>query len=322
MSNIQSHKHSPVLLREAIDGLNIQKKKRYIDATLGSGGHALEIIKKGGLLLGIDQDPEAVERTKKRLEKVYPEFGQRACPVLYQKVKNQSKNEIKSNYFQPTFCVGTFSKLEQIADNLGFNRPAGILFDLGVSSEQLASLKKGLSFSINAPLDMRLDPTLSKSAKDVINELKEEELYEIFTRNAQEELARPIAQSIVSARRLKPIETTDELARIISQVKKNRKAKIHPATKVFLALRIEVNNEIENLKKGLSQAIKILDQKGRLVVISFHQTEDRIVKQSLKKAATVNQLTVLNKKPIVPTKNEIIKNPRSRSAKLRIAQKL
>jgi 16S rRNA (cytosine1402-N4)-methyltransferase len=264
----------------------------------------IEIIKKGGLLLGIDRDPDAIKRAKERLKK--------ASSFL----ENNRKN------LQPIIRQGNFANLKQQAEKYGFTKVRGILFDLGISSYQIESSKKGFSFNQNSPLDMRLDPKLAVSAKDLVNDLSEKELYEIFTRNSQEELARPIAQAIVSASNLKSINTTAELTRVILSIKpKSKKSKIHPATKVFLALRIEVNNEINNLKKGLRQAVEILEKRGRLVVVSFHETEDRIVKNLFKKFEKNGTVENLSKKPTLPTKKEIVNNPRSRSAKLRISQK-
>lgn len=300
MYKYRKHKHLPVLLDESTDALKVQKGKKYIDATVGDGGHALQILKNGGQLLAIDRDPEAIQRAREQLSKVYP-----ACPDY-------------------TLVLGNFKDLLKVAKEHGFESSSGILFDLGVSSYQLEDPRKGLSFKLNAPLDMRLDPNLKITAADLVNQSKEGKLYEIFIRNAQEELARPIAKAIVSARSLKPIKTTAELAEIVGSVvaNKRRKSKIHPATKVFLALRIKINLEIENLKEGLTQAIEILEPKGRLAVISFHETEDRLVKRALLKAQKTKKLKIITKKPIIPSKDEVKSNPRARSAKLRIGERL
>ena len=172
----------------------------------------------------------------------------------------------------------------------------------------------------DGPLDMRLDSTLTRTAADIINQSSEDELYEIFTRFSQEELARPFAAAIIRARRLKSILTTRELAQIIEERSGGRIGAIHPATKVFLALRIAVNHELENLQEGIVQAIDLLEPKGRLVVISFHETEDRIVKRIFKKKESQGRLTILSKKPVRPTQAEIRKNPRSRSARMRLVE--
>lgn len=310
MQNNKRDRHLPVLLEEVINGLAIRSGNKYIDATVGDAGHALEIIKKGGLLLGIDRDPKAVVRARQRLKE--------ACPASYKKIG--SFNNLTEN-FQPIICQGNFANLKSVALKYGFNNCQGVLFDLGVSSHQLQSLTKGLSFSQNVPLDMRLDPNSKISAKELVNTLSEKELYGIFTRNAQEELARSISKAIISTRSLKPIKTTGELVAIVRKVKsRTKKSKIHPATKVFLALRIEVNNEIENLKKGISQAVDLLETNGRLAIISFHETEDRLVKLSFRKKEGIIEL--VEKKPIIPSNYEINNNPRSRSAKLRIIKKL
>lgn len=313
-SSNRHNKHISVLAQQVIEGLKVKKSEQYIDATIGDAGHAVEIVKKGGYLLGIDQDPEAVNRAKHWLKQ--------ACPVPYRKIRDSSGSKIPRKFLQPIVIRGNFADLKEIAKSQGFTSPLGILFDLGISSHQLQSDLKGLSFGRDMPLDMRLNPNLEISAKDIVNNLGKEELYEIFIRNAQEELARPIAQAILSARHIKPINTTDELAQIILEVKKTKKSKIHPATKVFLALRMEVNDEIGALKRGLSQGINILKSKGRLVVISFHETEDRTVKNALKKAYRNRILKLITKKPIAPSTKEKENNPRSRSAKLRIAEKL
>lgn len=308
MSNHKKGKHVPVLTKEAIQGLNVQKGKQYIDATVGDAGHAARIIKKGGLVLAIDWDPGAVKRAKQRLKEVF-----------------LAPNQVLRGPTQPFICVvGNFKNLAKIAGKYGFGHPAGILFDLGVSSPQLEDPKRGLSFTKEGALDMRLDPSLKRTAKDLINELSQEELYEIFTRNAQEELARPISKAIVRARRLKPVATTVELAEIVRGVAATRRGrhKLHPATKVFLALRIEVNEETANLKEGVFQAIDLLRPEGRLVVISFHETEDRIVKHALRKGLREKKLTILTRKPMTTSMPERRRNPRARSAKLRIAERL
>ncbi|OGY18454.1 MAG: 16S rRNA (cytosine(1402)-N(4))-methyltransferase [Candidatus Chisholmbacteria bacterium RIFCSPLOWO2_01_FULL_50_28] len=295
--------HLPVLIKEAIEALHIQKGRKYIDATVGEGGHALEIVKRGGRLLAIDVDPKAVERARKRIE------------------ETREKERDGGQAGEPSFAVGNFRNIARIAKDKGFNRVSGILFDLGVSSVQLEGNGKGLSFTNDSPLDMRLDPDLPRTAADLVKTLSQEELYEIFTRNAQEDLARPISQALVIARRIKPIYSTRQLAEVVASVAK-RRSRLHPATKVFLALRIEVNDEIKALKEGLTQAIGLLEKKGRLVVISFHETEDRIVKQLFKKIHKENKILLLTKKPIVPGSDEQGANPRARSAKLRIAERV
>lgn len=302
---MESSLHQPVLLQEVIKGLGIEPGKKYIDATLGDAGHALEIIKKGGSLLGIDRDAEQISRARARLKKAWSALSSK-------KVKGQKK---------PVLILGNFAQLDQLAKAHDFLAPQGILFDLGISSRQLDSGKKGLSFNQDTALDMRLDESCPLSAKDLINSKTEGELYELFIRNVQEELARPIARAIVRARSLKPIETTGELSRIISGVKNKRK-KLHPATKIFLALRMEVNAEIDNLTAGLKGALQILSSQGRLAIISFHESEDRIVKKTFKKWQQAEKVRIISKKPILPSASQKQQNPRSRSAKLRIACKI
>jgi 16S rRNA (cytosine1402-N4)-methyltransferase len=288
--------HQPVLLREVIELLNIKKDKKYIDATVGGGGHAEAILRIGGQVLGIDWDPEAVKHSKEYLEEV--------CPGTSWKI-----------------VCDSFVNLEKIAKKEGFSQVLGILFDLGVSSHQLLGQKRGFSFQKNAPLDMRMDPKLAVTAADLLKVLSKKQLYALFTKFAQENRARAIANAIVRARGLKPIKTSRELADLVVTVYDGkRKVKgLHPATKVFLALRIAVNSELENLKAALPQAVSLLRPGGRLAVISFHESEDRIVKRFFKET---KRLKILFKKPITPSEEEIKINPRSRSAKLRVAGKV
>ena len=288
--------HQPVLLNEAIKLLNIKKERKYIDATVGGGGHAEAVLKTGGRVLGIDWDPEAVRYAKEYLKK--------ACPDTSWKITR-----------------GNFANLEEIANKEGFGKVSGILFDLGVSSYQLKTSERGFSFQKDASLDMRMDPRLAITAADLLKVLSKKQLNVLFTRFAQEKRARAIADAIVRARRIKPIETTKELVDLVTSVYggKRKIRAIHPATKVFLALRIVVNSELENLKVVLSQALDLLKPNGRLVVISFHESEDRIVKRFLKNE---KKIQILTKKPITPSEEEIRINPRSRSAKLRVGEKI
>lgn len=288
--------HKPVLLREVIELLNIEKNKKYIDATVGGGGHAEAILKTGGQVLGIDWDPKAIKHVK--------EYLKQACPDTSWKI-----------------VCGSFVNLEEIAKKEGFGQILGILFDLGVSSYQLLAQKRGFSFQKNAPLDMRMDPKLAVTAADLLKVLSKKQLYALFTKFAQENRARAIANAIVRARGLKPIKTTSELADLVVNVyggKKKVKG-LHPATKVFLALRIAINSELENLELVLPQAVSLLKQGGRLAVISFHESEDRIVKRFFKETKS---LKVLTKKPVPPSEEEVKRNPRSRSAKLRVVEKV
>lgn len=299
--------HQPVLLNEAIQFLKVQKGKRYIDTTIGGGGHAQAIIDQGGLLLGIDCDPQAVAYTQKRLSSV--------CPAMHRLVHGPDAfvRVVKAN----------FADLKKIADQFGFSSVDGILFDLGVSSFQLETASRGFSFRQNGPLDMRMDPEMSVSAADLVNALSRKELYELFIRLGEEKRARTIADALVRARRLRKITTTQELANISIAVYGGQEkiGHLHPATKVFQALRIAVNDELNNLKSALPEAAKLLEKKGRLAVISFHSLEDRIVKNFFKEMEKRGEFTILTMKPITPNKEEIIENVRSRSAKLRIMER-
>lgn len=290
--------HKPVLLKEVIDFLQVKTGKKYIDATVGGGGHSKAILEKGGKVLGIDCDPEAI--------KAAGEYLSSACP-------NTSWQ----------LARGNFSKLEEIATAYGFERAAGILFDLGVSSFQLQTARRGFSFNLEGPLDMRMDPDLKVTAADLINGLNRGELNELFSKLGEEHYSRRIAEAICRARELAPITSNDRLANIIFEAVpwRARKGRLHPATRCFQALRIAVNDEFNNLKKALPQALELLKPKGRLIIISFHSGEDRIVKQFFKKSAQEGNIKILTKKPVQPTVEEISENPRSRSAKLRAGEK-
>jgi len=310
--------HKSVLLKESIHYLKIQKGEKYIDATIGGGGHTEAILKKEGKVLGIDCDPEAIKAARRHLSQ--------ACPVPH---RDGAGPDAFWRHAQ-----GNFAHLKEIAQKEGFSQVAGVLFDLGVSTHQLETPQRGFSFSLKGPLDMRMDPSLSVTAADLINGLSKGELNELFSKLGQEKYSRRLAAAIVSARRVRLIETCEELTRIIIEArpKRARGEKIsrragprrwrrHPATRVFLALRIAVNDELNNLKKALPQAIEILKPKGRLVVISFHSGEDRIVKQFLRRERG-KKLKILTEKPVRPTPEERKQNPRSRSAKLRAAEKV
>lgn len=309
--------HQPVLLNEVLKFLDVKKGRKYIDSTVGGAGHAQAIIQKGGQLLGIDCDPEAVQASKERLQKV--------CPApLGAPRRNVEVSSLRGPNALWKITLGNFSKLDEIAKRERFEKVHGILFDLGVSSHQLETAKRGFSFQNEGPLDMRLDPAFSVTAADLVNALSRKELYALFTRLGEEKRARTIADALVRARCLKKIETTTELADIIVDVYGGRKKihHLHPATKVFQALRIAVNDELNNLKSGLFQAERLLKKQGRLVVISFHGLEDRIVKNFFKEENQAGRLGIMTKKPTTPSQKEVLENPRSRSAKLRAAFKI
>lgn len=301
--NRMSEYHVSVLLQEAIEALAIKQGETYIDATLGGGGHTSEILKRGGTVLGIDADDDAIAHAKER---------------FHEKV---------------TIAKGNFRNIQEIAGKKGFTQVSGILFDLGVSSYQFDKPEKGFSFQYEAPLDMRMDTALSVTAADLINALHKEELVELFITYGEEQHAKRIVSAIVEARRTKRIETTIELAEIIARVYPRKthplipssggetKRRIHPATKVFQALRIAVNDELHTLKEALTASIDLLKPKGRIVIISFHSLEDRIVKNAFLEFAEKNQGKIITKKPIIPTYEEIETNKRSRSAKMRVFEK-
>lgn len=287
--------HKSVLLQQTIDFLNPKRGDRFIDATAGGGGHTQELLGRGAKVLSIDRDEEAI------LE-----------------VREKQKDDQNL-----TLVQGNFSQIGQIARANGFENVDGILFDLGVSSHQLDTAKRGFSFQKEGPLDMRMDPGLNLTAGDIVNRFQKRRIYEIFKTYGQEKFSRAISKAILGARQIKPIETTTELAQIIKDAVPRgvgkRKSKVHPATKVFQALRIVVNSELLNLEEALPQTQELLKIGGRLVVISFHSLEDEIVKRFFKTNVNFKSLT---KKPIGPEESEIQKNPRARSAKLRAAERI
>ncbi len=281
--------HKPVLLREVLDRLDIRVNAWYLDATLGDGGHSLGILEKGGNIVGIDVDPEAIKRAGVRLGKI-----------------------AQLDRFK--LLSGNFRNLK---DLVGDKKFAGVLFDLGVSSLQLEDPKRGFSFLKDGPLDMRMDPTLEVKALDLINGLNKGELYELFTKLGEEKNAFRIVDALVSSREVNPIQTTTQLAGIIERSAR-RRGKIHPATKIFQALRIAVNDEQNALHGALPEALEVLEENGKIIVISFHSLEDRIVKVRFKEWEALNFGVVYTKKPITPSNDEIKNNPRSRSAKMRV----
>ncbi len=285
-----SNFHKSVLLQEAIDGLNVKAREKYIDATLGGGGHAGEILKHGGIVLGLDVDEDALAYVNKNF-------------------KFQISN------FKLTLAKGNFRDIDKIARLNNFEKVAGIIFDLGVSSHQIDTSSRGFSFQNEGPLDMRMDRDLGVRALDLIKILTKGELYEIFTKFGEETHAWEISSAIVRTRSIKPIETTADLAKIVFKIEGQSK-------KVFQALRIVVNDELNAITEALPKALGLLEQNGRLCVISFHSLEDRIVKNKFLEFEENKMGKIITKKPIVPTKVEIEKNKRARSAKLRIFEKL
>lgn len=277
--------HVPVLYQEALDLLAVQPGQVYVDATLGGAGHTRGILERGGLVLGLDQDPEAVARV-------------------------QALNLPGLRVFRKNF-----RHLKAVLEEAGVEKVAGILADLGVSSFHLDDPQRGFSYQREGPLDMRMGEE-GPTAQEVVNSLPLEELYRILRDMGEEKQAYRIAKAIVEARRKAPIRTTTELAEIVRQAVGFRKAG-HPARKTFQALRMYVNDELGALAEFLEQAKEALAPGGRLVVITFHSLEDRLVKRFLKESG----LKVLTKKPITPTPEEVAQNPRARSAKLRAGEK-
>ncbi len=300
--------HIPVMCSQVLFYLITKKKGVYLDCTLGGGGHSKEIIKQiypDGLLIGLDQDIEALEFAREKL-KAYQDR------VII----------VKNN----------FADLEISLQELGCRQITGILFDLGLSSHQVNIGSRGFSFLEDNLLDMRMDLSQQLDARYVVNNYSEKELWEIFGKYGEERFSRSIARLIVKEREKKPIETTKYLAKLVTDLyaryKKDR-WRIHPATRVFQALRIEVNNELEVLRRALIKAADFLEPKGRICVISYHSLEDRIVKQTFKELAAkeiINLygygLRILSKKPFYPSEDEIIENRRGRSAKMRVAEKI
>lgn len=283
--------HKPVLLTEVLTALNVTSGGRYIDATLGDGGHTRAIADRGGLALGIDQDPDALARASSRLKK----------EISDGRVKIVNAN---------------FDHLTEVAGSQGFSAVDGILFDLGMSSFQIAS-GRGFSFQSDEPLDMRMDPSRAVTAADLVNALGKRELSELFGKYGHESNATKIAFAIVNARRQSPIRTTGQLSRIIEKVSP-RQGKLHPATKIFMSLRIAVNDELGSLTRALPQAVELLAEKGCLLAISFHEGEDRIVKSFIHDNPRLVEMT---ESSITPSDREVFINPRSRSARLRVAEK-
>lgn len=290
--------HTSVLLHETIESLQIKKGAKYIDGTLGGGGHTFEILKKGGSVLGLDVDEDALEFVK-------------------QKVKLENAKVIDN----VVLVKGNFKDIDSIARAHGFAPVAGVLLDLGVSSHHFDAPERGFSFQHDAPLDMRMDQDLQVKAADLVNVLTRSELTELFTKFGEERFTRSIAAQIVEARKSKRIETTTELARIVRKAVPFSKKGINPATQVFQALRIAVNDELNNLIEALPRVISLVEKGGRVAVISFHSLEDRIVKRSFLEFEKKGLGTIVTKKPIVPTDEEIARNSRSRSSKLRVFEK-
>lgn len=295
---MQTMYHKPVMSREILTYLRPEPGQVFVDCTVGCGGHAEQILRAispHGRLIGIDQDLEALKITQGRLE----------------------------NYLDClTLVHDNFENLKNILEKHEIKRANGILFDLGVSSLQLESKTRGFSFQHNAPLDMRMNQEAMLAAFDFINNLTEDELVKIIWNYGEEPRARKIARLIVQERKKNPIVTTLQLADLISRAISFRGgSRIHPATKTFQAFRIAVNRELEALEKGLETAIGFLTSSARICVISFHSLEDRMVKKIYSQGARQHKVKIITKKPLLASEQEILENPRSRSAKLRVAER-
>lgn len=289
--------HISVLLQQVIELLQIRSGEKYIDATLGGGGHTREIISKGGIVLGIDQDKDAIEYVKED-----------------SRFKIYDSGKLK-------VTQGNFENIGEIARKNGFEEVAGVLYDLGISSHHVDEGARGFSFLKEAPLDMRMNQQLSVTAADLIHGLNKGELIQLFEKYGEEYFARRIAEAIIAEREKGRIETTTQLGVIIAKVYPGRMHKVHPATKVFQALRIAVNDELVVLKNSLPQTLDLLESGGRIAVISFHSLEDRIVKKRFETWEKEGKGKVITKKPVIPTDEEIRGNKRSRSSKLRVFEK-
>ncbi len=287
--------HIPVLLKEVLEILDPKPGGVYVDATIGLGGHSENIVKfigSGGRLIGIDRDDESLKMAEKRL--------------------SDRRVELK---------MGKFSDIENLLNSDGIHEVDGILFDLGVSMFQFKDYERGFSFASDKRLDMRMDKKQTLSAWNVVNRYPEKEIERILREFGEEWLSRKIAKEIIRRRSEKTIDTCSELSAIVESAYKRRRA-LHPATKTFQALRIEVNNELNELRAGLDASLSLLKRDGRLCVISYHSLEDRIVKRFIADNSKKGLLRMITKKPITSSPEEIRSNPSSRSAKLRAAERI
>ncbi|MFV1994003.1 MAG: 16S rRNA (cytosine(1402)-N(4))-methyltransferase RsmH [Verrucomicrobiales bacterium] len=306
----ESFYHESVMLEEAMHYLQPTRCKRFLDATVGGGGHSEKILESGAELIGLDQDPDAIEFARERLEG----YGQ-ACSL------------IEANY----------AEFPEILSTVGVGRLDGILMDLGISTRQLDNAQRGFSFMKPGPLDMRMNPGGELTAEYLVNHSEEQELQRIFHEYGEEPAGRRIAAAIVRARVDRPITTTTELAETVERVCARRGRKRHPATRVFQALRIAVNDELHSLESGLQSSISWLKPGGRLAVISFHSLEDRIVKRFMRRHSRVwidrpewpepkpnpdYHFDLVFKKGLRPSRQEVSANPRARSAILRVVERV
>ncbi len=294
--------HIPVMLGEVLDYLNLSPGKIIVDATIGTAGHSKEILERilpGGRLIGIDRDQESLAVSRQRLR----EYGN-CCEFVH----------------------GNFVDIDVILERLNIKKVGGILFDLGISSFQLEDPHRGFSFQQDGPLDMRLDRESYISAYDLVNNLNEEEISDLLWMFGQERWHNRIAHLLVEEREKHPIATTRQLVNIVFKAMphryRHRYYRIHPATRTFQAVRIAVNRELETLDVAINKAMAVLEKTAKICIISFHSLEDRMVKQSFRKAAAEGLLNIVTRKPITASPSEIGANPSSRSSKLRVAERL
>ncbi|MEK7578591.1 MAG: 16S rRNA (cytosine(1402)-N(4))-methyltransferase RsmH [Patescibacteria group bacterium] len=289
--------HIPVLLNEVLEYLNPQSNQNFIDATVGDGGHARAILERSapdGRLIAIDRDVNSIIRAKSNLK----EFENKVL-----------------------FINDSFGNILKIVEASGFSQIAGVLFDFGMSTNQLLNSGKGFSFQKDEILDMRYDAKSPITAEDILNSYSELKLLEIFKKLGEEPKSKIIARGIVDSRKKEKIKTTRQLVGIIEKVLK-RRGKLHPATLIFQALRIEVNQELMEIEKALADIPKFLPRGGRAAFISFHSLEDRLIKNWAKDLSKKNIIKILNKKPLIASAEELKVNPKSRSAKLRVIEKI
>lgn len=302
--------HVSVLLEECIENLNINPHGAYMDLTLGKGGHSkkiLENLDSDGLLIAVDQDKEAIEAAKENLK----------------------------DYSNVIYINSNFENIDEILSEAGVDKINGALMDIGVSSYQIDNSERGFSYMKDGPLDMRMDTNSELTAKDIVNSYSLDELQDIFSKYGEERFSRTIAKNIVSYRKKKPISRTSELRKIVEDSVRTREA--HPEKRVFQALRIEVNRELEVLENTIEKVVDRLDKKGRLCIITFHSLEDRIVKNKFKELNTgcicppslpvcvcnhEQKVNIITKKPIEPSRQEQKENSRSKSAKLRVCERI
>lgn len=291
--------HKPVLQGETIEFLKIKKGGTYLDATIGGAGYAVKILEKGGRVIGIDADQESIAYLKNNFAKYFDSGNLKVVNINY-------------------------GNLGSVLRESGIGKVQGIIFDLGLSSYQIDKSGRGFSFLKKEKLDMRFDKSQEITAWDIVNKYSKDEIYEIFSKNSEELNSRAISQAVVRARALKNIDYTSDLNEVIRGVleTKSEADKNKTLARIYQAIRIEVNSELSNLIKGLRQGIENLDNGGRVVVISYHSLEDRIVKKIFAEAEREKIIKILTKKPIVSDYIEIKQNSRSRSAKLRAAEKI